>query len=116
MVVTDTANRVVGGIRFDSADVSPGGAFLRSDLLFEVGELLRLEFQLPNSGSVSVEVLDVAGRRMAALLENQAMAAGSHRLRWDGRDATGRRVTPGIYLVRIAAGAEVAVRRIVMIH
>lgn len=47
VVVTDTANRVVGGIRFASADVSPGGAFLRSDLLFEVGETLRVEFQLP---------------------------------------------------------------------
>jgi hypothetical protein len=50
VVVSDASNRVTGGIRFDPADVSVGGAFLRSDLLFEVGELLTLQFQLPPSG------------------------------------------------------------------
>ncbi len=39
-----------GSIRFDSTDVSTGGAFLRTDILFEVGELLVLEFQLPRAG------------------------------------------------------------------
>jgi hypothetical protein len=38
---------VAGGIRLDSADVSEGGAFLRSALLFEVGEVLHLEIPLP---------------------------------------------------------------------
>ncbi len=47
VIVTDTANRVVGGIRFEAKDFSAGGAFLRSDLLFEVGEQLKLEIQLP---------------------------------------------------------------------
>jgi uncharacterized protein (TIGR02266 family) len=52
VVVSDAANRVQGGIRFESADVSTGGAFLRTDLLFEVGELLTLQFQLPGAGRV----------------------------------------------------------------
>lgn len=46
VVVSDAANRVKGGLRFESADVSPGGAFLRSDLLFEVGEVLSLSIEL----------------------------------------------------------------------
>jgi uncharacterized protein (TIGR02266 family) len=50
VLVSDASNRVQGGIRFDPADVSTGGAFLRSDLLFEVGELLTLQFQLPDGG------------------------------------------------------------------
>lgn len=52
VVVSDAANRVAGGIRFASADVSGGGAFLRSDLLFEVGEILTLEFDLPGGRHV----------------------------------------------------------------
>lgn len=36
-----------GHLAFDSRDVSPGGAFLRADLLLEEGELLSLEFVLP---------------------------------------------------------------------
>jgi len=49
VVVSDAANRVSGGIRFDAADVSTAGAFLRADFLFEVGELLTLQFQLPQT-------------------------------------------------------------------
>lgn len=52
VVVSDTSNRVEGGIRFESADVSIGGAFLRTDLLFEIGELVTLQFQLPQAGRV----------------------------------------------------------------
>ena len=47
VLVHDSGNRVRGAIRFDTRDLSLGGAFLRSDLLFEVGEELDLEFQLP---------------------------------------------------------------------
>jgi c-di-GMP-binding flagellar brake protein YcgR len=47
----ETADRVPGGgIRFDAANVSTGGAFLRTDLLLEVGELLTLQFQLSQGG------------------------------------------------------------------
>jgi Tfp pilus assembly protein PilZ len=48
VTVSDASSKSRVGIRFDSADVSGGGAFLRSDMLFEVGELLLLEFSLPN--------------------------------------------------------------------
>jgi len=58
VVVSDPSNRVRGGIRFDDAEVSTGGAFLRSDLLFEVGARLTLQFQLSH-GSPSVRA---AGR------------------------------------------------------
>jgi hypothetical protein len=44
--------KVIGGIRLDSLDVSEGGAFLRAQLLFEVGEILQLEIPLPGGGVV----------------------------------------------------------------
>jgi hypothetical protein len=52
VVVSDSSQRVKGGIRFASADVSGGGAFLRSDLLFEIGEVLTVEFDLPSGRHV----------------------------------------------------------------
>jgi c-di-GMP-binding flagellar brake protein YcgR len=48
VLVSDASSKARVGIRFDSADVSGGGAFLRSDMLFEVGELLVLQFSLPD--------------------------------------------------------------------
>jgi Tfp pilus assembly protein PilZ len=46
VVVRAAGNRVQAGIRLDTTDLSEGGAFLRSDLLFEVGETLSLEIPL----------------------------------------------------------------------
>jgi Tfp pilus assembly protein PilZ len=54
VLVSDAASKARVGIRFDSADVSGGGAFLRSDMLFEVGELLLLQFALPDGRAVRV--------------------------------------------------------------
>ena len=48
VLVSDASSKARVGIRFDSADVSGGGAFLRSDMLFEVGEVLILQFALPD--------------------------------------------------------------------
>lgn len=49
VVVSDAANKVRAAIRFGAADISAGGAFLCSDLLFEIGEILNLIIELPAS-------------------------------------------------------------------
>jgi hypothetical protein len=63
--VRAAGSRVEGGIRLDSTDVSEGGVFLRSDLLFEIGEVLELEIAL--SATITVQatgrVVRVARRR-----------------------------------------------------
>jgi hypothetical protein len=72
--VGDARNRVLGTIRFDTRDLSVGGAFLRSDLLFEVGEVLELEFQVPGGPQVKASGKVVHVAREAAL--DGASAAG----------------------------------------
>ena len=48
ITVSDAANKVEGHIEFNTGDLSVGGAFIRSDLLFEVGEELQLDFAMPD--------------------------------------------------------------------
>jgi len=43
VVVRAAGNKIQAGVRLDTTDLSEGGLFLRSDLLFEVGEDLTLE-------------------------------------------------------------------------
>jgi Tfp pilus assembly protein PilZ len=50
--VTDPTKRVAGGIGYETAEISPGGAFLPSQVLLELGELLCLDFTLPNGRHV----------------------------------------------------------------
>jgi c-di-GMP-binding flagellar brake protein YcgR len=54
-MVSDAAKRVRKPIRFSSGDISGGGAFLRSDLLFEVGEVLNVEFDLPSGHHIRAQ-------------------------------------------------------------
>jgi hypothetical protein len=42
------------------------------------------------------------------------MSAGRHPLTWDRRDASGRSVAAGVYVVRLTAGAEQAAARVVL--
>ena len=50
--VRDSQDHLVGDILFDTVDISEGGAFLRSQYLFEVGEVLDVSFTLPGQGGL----------------------------------------------------------------
>jgi Tfp pilus assembly protein PilZ len=52
VTVADADNSVDAVIEFDTQDLSLGGAFVRSDLLFEIGEELQLTFALPTGEAV----------------------------------------------------------------
>jgi flagellar hook assembly protein FlgD len=52
---------------------------------------------------VTLAIHDATGRLVRMLLQDD-LAAGDHRVRWDGRNAAGRRVAGGTYFVRLRAG------------
>ncbi len=64
---------------------------------------------------VRAEVLDVTGRRIATLASRN-FAAGVHRLTWDGWNARGERVAPGVYLVRVQLPGSEKIQRIVRLR
>jgi uncharacterized protein (TIGR02266 family) len=43
----DVGTRIEGGLELDMRDLSAGGAFVRSDLLFELGEVVGISFRIP---------------------------------------------------------------------
>ena len=67
-------------------------------------------------GRVSLELFDVNGRRIRTLLQGDRVAAGSHRARWDGCDASGRSVSPGIYFAKLVAPDGERSRKITVLH
>lgn len=74
-----------------------------------------VRFVLAAAGDVHVDVLDAAGRRVRAIARG-AFATGAHAATWDGRDASGRGVAPGLYFVRLESEAGATVRRIVRLR
>lgn len=63
-----------------------------------------LHFDLQRSAVLTVEIFEPTGRRVRTLM-NAWQAAGPHSLPWDGRDAGGATLPPGVYLYRWSAGA-----------
>jgi YVTN family beta-propeller protein len=64
-----------------------------------------LRFTLPRATRAKLEVFDAAGRRVATLVDG-ALPAGPGAAQWNGRDASGRSVGPGVYFYRLSAEGE----------
>jgi photosystem II stability/assembly factor-like uncharacterized protein len=77
-------------------------------------ERLEVRWALPRAASVSVEVVDVSGRRVALLAEGPA-APGAHAATWDRRAGGARRAAAGVYFVRLAGDGVVRTRKVVLL-
>ena len=71
-------------------------------------------FNLTEASRVRLTVFDVAGRRVATLLD-KPMPAGHHQVTWNGTDDTGRSVSSGTYFYRITSGASVTARKMILL-
>jgi hypothetical protein len=74
----------------------------------------RIEFDLPQSGPVELKVYAVSGRLVRTLVEGRR-AAGSHSVRWDGRDDAGRKVSSGVYFYNLSANGISESRKMILL-
>ena len=63
-------------------------------------------FALSRAAACTVEVMNIAGRRVSTVENGGVRAAGANSVVWTGRNSSGARVPSGQYLVRIKAQAE----------
>ena len=71
-----------------------------------------ITLDVPRSGRVEVGVYDVAGRLVKSLVSGP-LPAGAHRLTWDGSGATSG---SGVYFIRLRAGDEQAIEKVVRVR
>ncbi len=106
----------------DGGTVAVGGAAppVATRLLAPAPNPLReastIRFELAREEAVSLDVLDLAGRRVATLLD-APLAAGRYHLSWSGRDAAGRPAGAGLYFVRMTtASGTTATARLAVVR
>jgi hypothetical protein len=73
-----------------------------------------IEYRLPEKAQVRLEIYDTAGRRVACVVDG-GQKAGSHSVKWDGKDASGRAVSSGVYFYRLTAGRKTMSRKMVLL-
>lgn len=77
------------------------------------GVTTSLQVGLPSASDVSIEVYDVAGRRVRTLSEG-SKTAGWQSVPFDGRDDAGDMLPSGVYFYRVHAGAATVTRKMVI--
>jgi hypothetical protein len=73
-----------------------------------------IRYQLPQNRNVLLKVFDILGQEVKVLV-NEAQQAGSYQIQWDGTNATGARVSSGVYFYRIQAGDFVNTKKMLLL-
>ena len=73
---------------------------------------VRVRFAPHGTGTVTLDVMDVSGRRVRRMIGGSA----PNELTWDARDEAGHAVRGGLYFLRATAGARADVRRVAVVR
>ena len=74
-----------------------------------------IDFSLPQSSHVKVEVFNVLGQVVKTIV-NESRPAGHHTVSWNGTDVSGDHVSSGVYFYRISADDFHASNKMVLIR
>lgn len=69
-----------------------------------------IEYTIPKAGNVSLEIIDVLGRRIAQLVSNQFQQAGSYKVNFNAS-----KLSSGVYFYRIITPANVMTKKMMLI-
>ncbi|MEO0078079.1 MAG: FlgD immunoglobulin-like domain containing protein, partial [candidate division WOR-3 bacterium] len=61
----------------------------------------RFILSVPVPGKVSLTVYNRLGERIKTLVDNETRPTGIYAVEWDGTNAAGKRLAPGIYLYEL---------------
>jgi len=96
----DGGKRYFGPVSLDYKWRVPAGAGIAGVRPNPFSQITTINYQITQSGPVSLKVYNVYGQLVRSLGSGQR-PAGYHRARWDGRNDRGRSVSAGVYVVRL---------------
>jgi hypothetical protein len=74
-----------------------------------------IDFGLPRTSPVRLEVFDLSGKRVRVLMSGET-SAGITSVRWDGLGEKGLRLPPGTYFITLRGEGRLAKRKVVLFH
>jgi hypothetical protein len=75
----------------------------------------QIAYELDEPGRIEIRVYDLLGRRIKTVLDGRVSSKRGS-VAWDGRDADGRTMPTGIYLVGLETEAGVTARKVSLIR
>ncbi len=87
----------------------PGSFALRQNYPNPFNPATQIEYTVPATSRITLEVFDVLGRSVAMLVDGQ-QAAGTHTVQFDASH-----LASGLYLYRLTAGSQVQVKKMMLL-
>ena len=107
--------RIVGRVEALATPVAiPASFVLHANYPNPFNPETTIAFDLPQAGNVELQVFDLLGQTVRTLVA-QELSAGGHQVVWNGLDASGARVSSGVYFYRLQAGSQVQMRRMLLL-
>jgi hypothetical protein len=76
---------------------------------------IALELGIPTRSRISLKIYDISGK-LVRTLADQSLEPGRYNLVWDLRDGLGRKVSKGVYFVRMETPEYKATRKLILVH
>ncbi|HEY9165514.1 MAG TPA: T9SS type A sorting domain-containing protein [Candidatus Kryptonia bacterium] len=73
-----------------------------------------VSYALPNPSLVKVVIYDILGREVKTLVDDK-QGPGVHNVIWGGLNNSGQQVASGIYIIRVTAGSNVQVKKMLLL-
>lgn len=73
-----------------------------------------IQFSLPTITEVSIQIFDINGKLVRTLFQGRK-DAGLHRLKWDGADNAGRKISSGVYFYKLVAGSFNETKKLILV-
>jgi hypothetical protein len=103
------------GVEPDDAAAAPLETALLPCVPNPFNPVTAIRFDLARSSRVQLGIFDVAGHRVRALVEG-TMEKGRHTVMWNGLADTGRRVSAGVYFLRLTTPERQLTEKIVALE
>ena len=100
----------------DETGTLPSAAVLEQNYPNPLNSSTVIRFALPETREVELVVFNLTGQQVARLVDG-VREAGTHTVRWDGRDDENRKLASGIYLYQLRTGdrQQVETRKLLLI-
>ncbi len=71
-------------------------------------------FTIRTAGKVRLEIIDIQGR-VVDVLKDESLGIGHYQVNWGGFNASGERMSPGVYFSRFRSGNKVWTKKLVLL-
>lgn len=104
----------VSTVHIDKSSTTPSECMLYPIYPNPANPGATIKFEIPQSAYVRLEVFDVRGRLVRALVDGD-LSAGTHSAVFDVSDENGAALPAGLYFSRLAAGERVLIRKAMLV-